>query len=119
MLEHAYIMRQDARRKLDLALSKGIMTEGQRSKIFDNNFDEFVQKPILLQLEREGHVDLPGVIEIQPRSMRSLPSPYTALKPKPEPESNPEQKADRFALEKLEKEKIASILFPRVEDAPK
>ena len=78
-----------------------------------------MQKPILLQLEREGHVDLPGVIEIQPRSMRSLPSPYTALKPKPEPESNPEQKADRFALEKLEKEKIASILFPRVEDAPK
>ena len=28
LLEHAYIMRQDARRKLDVALSKGIMTEG-------------------------------------------------------------------------------------------
>ena len=78
MLDHAYIMRQDARRKLDLALSKGVMTEGQRSKIFDNNFDEFVQKPILQQLEREGLADLSSVMEIQPQSMRLLPSPYTA-----------------------------------------
>ena len=54
MLKHAYIMRNDARRKLIFALNNGSMTEGQRSKIYDNNFDEFVTKPVLSQFEHEG-----------------------------------------------------------------
>ena len=50
MLKHAYIMRNDARRKLIFALNNGSMTEGQRSKIYDNNFDEFVTTPCLRDL---------------------------------------------------------------------
>ena len=54
LIKHAYIMRQNALRKLLVALSNGSMTICQRTKIYDHNFDEFFSKPILAQLEHEG-----------------------------------------------------------------
>ena len=54
LINYANIMRQNARRKLLVALSNGSMSICQRIKIYDYNFDEFLSKPILTQLENEG-----------------------------------------------------------------
>ena len=54
MLQNAYIMRRHALRKLFECMSNGSMTEGQRSKIYDHNFDEFLTKPILAEFRRNG-----------------------------------------------------------------
>ena len=91
------------------------MTEGQRSKIFDNNFDEFVQKPLLEQFERDGIDNLVARLNELPRSDRKLPTPYTEANPEPMQDQDPVPKGETQVLERAEKEKIASLLFPLAE----
>ena len=50
MLKNAYLMRKNAIRKLAEAMHDGSMTDTQRSKIYDHNFDEFLAKPIMAEL---------------------------------------------------------------------
>ena len=54
MLQNAYLMRKHALKKLFEAMSNGSMTEGQRSKIYDHNFDEFLTKPVMAEFKRDG-----------------------------------------------------------------
>ena len=46
-LQHAYIMRKSAFKKLVNALGNGSMTSGQRAQIYEHNFDLFISKPLL------------------------------------------------------------------------
>ena len=54
MLKNAYLMRRNAVRKLFAAMTNGSMTESQRSKIYDHNFDEFLGKPVMAELQQDG-----------------------------------------------------------------
>ena len=54
MLKNAYLMRLHAVRKLFEAMENGSMTDSQRSKIYDHNFDEFLTKPIMAEFQRVG-----------------------------------------------------------------
>ena len=58
MLQSAYLMRKHALRKLFEAMNNGSMTEGQRSKIYDHNFDDFVTKPLMAELRQDGFLIL-------------------------------------------------------------
>lgn len=87
MLKHAYIMRNDARRKLIFALNNGSMTEGQRSKIYDNNFDEFVTKPVLSQFELEGIFVMRDRLATRDFGRVPLPIPFNFDEPKSSTES--------------------------------
>ena len=49
--------------------------------------------------------------------MRTLPTPYTILKPKPETENEFQPQSEPNPLEKSEREKIAALLFPIKEDS--
>ena len=54
MLKNAYLMRRNAVKKLFAAMTNGSMTESQRSKIYDHNFDEFLGKPVMAELQQDG-----------------------------------------------------------------
>ena len=47
LIKNAQIMRQSAMKKLVVALSNRTMTDFQRTKIFDNNFDVLIARPLL------------------------------------------------------------------------
>ena len=83
LVSHAYIMRQDALRKLDIALKNGSMTCSQRSKIYDHNFDEFLTKPVLTQFEQEGIYFIGDHFKNLKSNERSLPIPTNFTNPAP------------------------------------
>ena len=50
LLTHHDTMKDDVLRKLEIALHDGTMTNCQRTKIYDSNFDTFFSNPLLSYL---------------------------------------------------------------------
>ena len=117
MLQNAYIMRKHALKKLFEAMSNGSMTEGQRSKIYDHNFDEFLTKPILAEFKHNG---LPFLGDcLKSTSGANLPLPTPANFDSSAVDSTRNTSTPFFkpaALDQDEKEEIVLNLFPQNND---
>ena len=88
------------------------MTESQRSKIYDHNFDTFVSKPIMAELQQEGVSFLGDYLKSQ-NGLSPLPIPPNfdrslseAAEDKHTPVFQPKSQ------DSSERTQIASFLFP-------
>ena len=75
ILRNATIMRKSACIKLISALKSGTMTLGQVTKIYDDNFDVLIGKPLVDQLHFSGKFFMGDLLQTSWRGDLVLPKP--------------------------------------------
>jgi len=113
LLQNYSVLREDASIKLAKALTTDLLTEAQRAKIYQQNFDEFVTNPCLNDLYSRGFTFM-GEIKKQNDTKSRLDLHVPGEKPKGLPIQSCSE-GERAELEinaTEEKQTLQSFLFP-------
>ena len=113
LLQNYPMLRQDALIKLAKALNTELLTEPQRAKIYQQNFDEFISKPCINNLSNNGITYMGGNgVHIQGKFRCVLPMPTKSMIGPIVKSHSAETNAEEDACMKDEKEMVKEFIFP-------